>query len=108
MIKVQELKDVKGIKDKFAHDYIKKLLEYLCKTYEVDNIESFGAIFYIESKEDLLRYSDFYLSSPLSEQRFEWVDDIGNGYVNGCVVIDNDRAINLIGKKEYFSEYMEE
>ncbi len=108
MIKVQELKDVKSIKDKFAHDYIKNLLEYLFKTYEVDNIESFGAIFYIESTEDLLRYSDFYLSYPLSERRFEWVDDIGNGYVNGCIVIDNDRAINLIGKKEYFLEYMEE
>lgn len=108
MIKIQELKDVKGIKDKFAHDYIMNLLEYLFKTYEVDNIESFGAIFYIESKEDLLRYSDYYLSSPLTERRFEWVDDIGNGYVNGCIVLDNERAINLISPKEYFTKYMEE
>lgn len=108
MIKVQELKDLEGINDKYAHKYIKNLLEYLFKTYEVDSIESFGAIFYIERKEDLLRYSDFYLSSSLSEQRFEWVDDIGNGYINGCVVLDNERAINLISQKEYFTDYMEE
>lgn len=104
MINIQKIEDLKSLDNEFIYNYINDLLEYLLKTYEVDNIESFGAIFYIESKADLLKYTDFFLSAPLCEQRFEWIEDIGNGYVNGCIVIDNDRAINLVGKKEFFAE----
>ena len=108
MKKIEKYDDLKGIKEEVVYAYIKALLEELFQTYEVDSIEEFGAIFYIEKEEELLQHREFYLSLPLSEQRFEWIDEVGNGYVNGCIVIDNERAINLIGKAEYFTKYMED
>lgn len=108
MIKVQERKDIELIKDQFIYVYIENLLEYLFKTYEVNTIESYGAIFYIEKKEDFLQHSELFLSSPLYEDRFEWIDHIGNGYVNGIIILDNQRVINLIGKIELFTDFMEE
>ena len=57
---------------------------------------------------DFDKFKEFHLSAPLSESRFEWIEDVGNGYVNGCVVIDNDTAINLVGKKELFKDFITE
>lgn len=108
MIKIQRALDLKRIKNKYLQKYISDLLQYLFKTYEVDNIERFGAIFYIEAKVDFDKFKEFHLSAPLSESRFEWIEDVGNGYVNGCVVIDNDTAINLVGKKELFKDFITE
>ena len=108
MIKILRTEDLNKITDKIVFNYISDLLQYLLKTYEVDSIERFGAIFYIEAKIDFAKYKEFCLSAPLLESRFEWIEDIGNGYVNGCVVIDNDTAINLIGKKYLFEKYITE
>ncbi len=108
MKKIEKYSDLEGIKEEVVYVYVKNLLEELFETYEVDSIEEFGAIFFIEKEEELLQHREFYLSLPLREQRFEWIDEVGNGYVNGCIVIDNERAINLIGKAEYFTKYMED
>jgi hypothetical protein len=108
MKKIEKYSDLEGIKEETVYGYVKNLLEELFETYEVDSIEEYGAIFFIEKEEELLQHREFYLSLPLREQRFEWIDEVGNGYVNGCIVIDNERAINLIGKAEYFTKYMED
>ena len=48
------------------------------------------------------------LSSPLNEKRFEYIDEIRNDYYNGLIVLDNDRCINLIGKKIFFKKVLED
>ena len=108
MIKIQKLDDLKLLNDKYAHNYIKNLLNYLFDTYNVDNIENLGVIIFVESKMDLTKYKALNLSLPLSEYIFEWIKDIGNGYINGCIVIDNDTAVNLVGKKKLFKDYITE
>ena len=30
------------------------------------------------------------------------MDLIGNDFLDGCIVLDNDRAINIVGKADYF------
>ncbi|MBR2152419.1 MAG: hypothetical protein IJ944_03930 [Clostridia bacterium] len=106
MIKIQNLNDVEKIENSHIYNYTQKLLEHLLKTYGVNDIEKFGAIFYIENDNELLNHNELCLSSPLTEQRFEWIEDIGEGYVNGCIVINNDHAIDLIGKSEYFTKHI--
>ena len=46
----------------------------------------------------------FGLSSKITESRFEWIDLIGNDFLDGCIVLDNDRAINIVGKADYFKK----
>ena len=29
---------------------------------------------------------------------------IGNDFLDGCIVLDNDRAINIVGKADYFKK----
>ena len=47
------------------------------------------------------------LSSVLTEKRFENIEEIENHYCNGLIVLDNDRCINLIGKEEFFADFLE-
>ena len=108
MIKVQQVQDLVKISDKTAFQYISNLLYSLLKNYKSDNINKFGSIYYIESKADFGEHKAFNLSMPLSEKRFEWIEDIGNGYINGCVVINNGTAINLIGKRYLFEDFITE
>ena len=108
MVKIQQAKDLEKIRDDVALKYTSSLLKELFRTYEVDTIEAFGAIYYIQTEADLSNHKTLGLSSPLNECRFEWIEDIGNGYVNGCIVIDNDTAVNLVGKQTIFRKYIAE
>ena len=47
------------------------------------------------------------LSSVLTEKRFENIEEIQNPYCNGLIVLDNNRCINLIGKEEFFADFLE-
>ena len=51
---------------------------------------------------------NFGLSIPVNKSRFEWIECIEHGFVNSCIVLDNDKAINIIGRKECFEHLMEE
>lgn len=108
MIKITGMEDLDKIQNADVVPYIKNLLEYLLKEYSDycpnGSIESIGVIFFLESGEDLKQYTKLGLSSPITESQLEWVVDIGHGYLNACIVLDNDRAINIIGKAEYFSD----
>lgn len=107
MIKINNLEDLKKVKDVHVSKYVKKLLLHLFREYDVNNIDSFGSIFLLESKEDLEHHLEFYLSEPAKRSQFEFIDDIGKGYKIGCVVITNDMAIDIVAKNEIF-EAMEE
>lgn len=109
MIKITKSADLEKINDENIKPYIAALLGYILKEYSPDSsLEEIGAIFLLESESDYVLYSEMGLSMPLSEKRFEWIEPVERDYCNGAIVIDNDRAINIIGRKKYFEKFMED
>ena len=108
MIKITAREHLKKIRDTDIYPYIQNLLEYFLKEYRQFcpnfSIEEIGAIYLLEDESDFELYKDMELLSPITESCFEWVETVEHGYCNGCIVIDNDRAINIIGKQEYFNK----
>ena len=112
MVKITCLEDLEQIAELEIVPYIRNLLEYLLREYKEycpnGSIETIGAIYFIDSKSDLDKHLELGLSMPIDERRFEWIEYIGTNFVNSCIVLDNDRAINIIGRKEYFEHLLEE
>lgn len=107
MIIISRLEDVSKIRDKDIKPYITDYVNYLIQTYCAnDSIEAVGAIYYFESIDDFMEYQAIGLSVPITESRFEWIEEIGHGYSNGCIVLNNDKAINIIAKTALFQERM--
>ncbi len=104
MINITKSDDIAKITDTAITPYIQTLLNNILKAYPNHSIESVGAIYFVESELDFDKFKKFGLSSPLCDNRFEWLDDISNGYSDGCIVINNDFAINIIGKTEFFNK----
>ncbi|PKD27389.1 hypothetical protein RB5AMG_02078 [Ruminococcus bromii] len=103
MIKIVKPDDVLKINDKAIIPYINNLISSILYSYCANrSIEAAGAIYFLEYSSDFNKYKEMGLSSPLCEKRFEWIEEIGNGYSDGCIVINNDFAINIIGKTEFF------
>ncbi|MCH5183003.1 MAG: hypothetical protein J1E00_02410 [Oscillospiraceae bacterium] len=111
MIKIVKPEDLQNISDTEVFPYIQNLLDSLLKEYAVycpgSSIERIGAIFLLERAEDLELYAEMGLCSPIQQNSFEWIEDIG-GYCNGCIVLDTDRAINIIGKSTIFENIRKE
>lgn len=112
MKKITSREHLKKIRDTDIYPYIQNLLEYLIKEYSQfcpdSSIEEIGAIFLLEQETDFSMYQEMGLSLPITEFCFEWIETVGHGYCNGCITIDNDRAINIIGKQEYFIKFKEQ
>lgn len=102
MIEILTPDDVSKIKDCYIAEYIKNLLTNLLTQTSDCLLETVGGIFYVENEKDFDNYKKFGLSSKIIESRFEWIDLIGNDFLDGCIVLDNDRAINIVGKADYF------
>ena len=111
MKKVVSENDLSVIEDGEIVSYIKGLLQILTEAYKDfcpnRSIEAIGTIFVIEQESDFDNFRGFGLSSAIRKSDFEWIVDIENGYFNGCIVIDTDFAINIIGKKEFFRNITE-
>ena len=111
MVKITHLEHLEQVAELEIVPYIRKLLECLLEEYKEycpnASIESIGAIYLISSKSDMDNHLDFGLSMPIDKSRFEWIEYIGNNFINSCIVLDNDRAINIIGRREYFEHLME-
>ena len=112
MIKITNLKDIEKIDDTKILPYLNALVEHILSEYEQiccsNSIERFGAIFFIENTSDFDLYKEMGLSAPLTEKRFEYIDEIRGNYYNGLIVLDNEKCINIIGKKELFSKLLED
>ena len=104
MIEILTPDDVSKIKDCYIAEYIKNLLTNLLTQTSDCSLETVGGIFYVENEKDFDNYKKFGLSSKITESRFEWIDLIGNDFLDGCIVLDNDRAINIVGKADYFKK----
>ena len=102
MIVITKADDLAKIKEKHVIPYIKNLLSNIQKAYcPARSLESVGAIYFLENEKDFDNFKKFGLSSPLFEE-------ICNGYSDGCIVINNDFAINIIGKSEFFNKRSKE
>ena len=110
MVRITTYEDLSQVSDGKILPYLENLLSEILKQYDCSDcsIEAVGAIYFIEGIKDLDLYQDMELSSPLDQSRFEWIEEIEGFYCNGCVVINNDTAINLIGKREYFIRFTED
>ena len=111
MIKITKIENIKQIQDKNIIPYIRNLIEQILVEYKDyspnGSIEAVGGIYFVESKIDL--YSiESKLSINVNKNRFEWIEKVDYGYVDACVVINNEKAINIIGKRELFVEFMED
>jgi len=108
VVKITRLEHLEQVPEKKIVPYIAKILECFLEEYKDycpnGSIEAIGAIFFITSKEDLANHSAFGLPNPLEESHIEWKTPIEHGFVTVCVLLDNDKAINIIGKEEYFEE----
>ena len=104
MIEIFTPDDILKIKDCYIAKYIKNLFTNLLTQTSDCSLETVGGIFYVENEKDFDDYKSFGLSSKITESRFEWIDLIGNDFLDGCIVLDNDRAINIVGKADYFKK----
>ena len=104
MISITKSDDIAKITDTAIIPYIQSLVNNILKAYPNHSIESVGAIYFVENEKDFDNFKEFGLSSPLYDNRFEWIDEIGNGYSDGSIVINNDFSINIIGKTEFFNK----
>lgn len=106
MIKITCKDDLDLIADVCIKKHIENQLNYLINTYKEEcsegSIESIGAIFYVENSSDFYDYTHFGLSSPINEERFEYIEQIAGGYCRGFIVLNNENVIEIIGKKDIF------
>ncbi len=109
MIKIVEKYDLEKVGDKILRERAEKIINDVMNYSAVDSLESVGAIFVLESEDELTNPEPFGLSRPIKESHFEWLDPFANAkYMDGVIVIDNDYAISIIGKSEYFRRILEE
>ncbi len=112
MIKISSLKDAEGLRNGKLYPYVSSLLKRILRGYkgfcEKGNIDRVGAIYIVESPADFDDFSSFGLSSPITEKRFEYIIVINDKYCDGCIVLNNDYAVNIIGTKDCFSSFLNE
>lgn len=109
MIIISFQEDIQKIPDKQIVPYIQAMLDDLLKICFPDrSIESVGEIFFLEKPEDLKSFFNNALSSPIKEERFEWIESVDREYSNGCVVLNNEKAINIIGRTKFFKEVFQQ
>ena len=110
VIRITCVKDLDSVTDTCIKKHIESQLKYLLNTYIEEcsegSIESIGAIFYVEKSSDFESYTKFGLSLPITEERFEYIELLEDGYCKGLIVIDNERAIEFIGKKNAFTHLL--
>lgn len=103
MIKILNLQDIDKIPEKTVVPYVYSLMKHILNAYDSNSsIESVGAVYFMENENDLNNYQDLGLHGPIQEEIFEYICPINEDYSDGCIVINNDFAINIIARTEYF------
>lgn len=95
------------VQQKIIHQYLSELFEL----YKIDTIEEIGAIYFIESLEELYNYKSFGMYEPFSADNTEFVDRIFLSkqnrqeaeYLLACFVLSADFAIYVISDKNILS-----
>ena len=109
MILITKQTDLEMIVDNDIKPKINDLLQYYLKEYSTfcaeGTILPLGAIIVLEDNNDWNMLSGYGITLPNNSDDFEWINTFSDGYKNGCIVIDNDRALNIIGKDEFFQRF---
>ena len=84
MIKILNLQDIDKIPEKTVVPYVYSLMKHILNANDLNN------------------YQDLGLHEPIQEEIFEYICPINEDYSDGCIVINNDFAINIIARTEYF------
>ncbi len=106
MIKIESQEDLTKLDNKNINPliaaYIKKHFLFVCRQYKCPDLSQVGAIYLLESKEDLLLHTELGLSAPLEQSVFEFADLLtlqsaadSTKLWHCCVVKNNDNAISL-------------
>ena len=106
MIKIESQEDLTKLDNKNINlliaAYIKKHFLFLTRQYKCPDLSQVGAIYLLESKEDLLLHSELGLSAPLEQSVFEFADLLilqsateSTELWHCCFVLTNDNAISL-------------
>ena len=103
MIIVRTMQEVDNIPVKSVVPYVRSLITNILNAYSSNgSIETVGAVYFLEGEDDVRNYQALGLHEPISEELFEYIFPINEEYSDGCIVINNDYAINLIAKSKYF------
>ena len=111
MIIVHTMQEVNNIPVKSVIPYVRSLITNILNAYSSNgSIETVGAVYFLEGVDDvrnyqalgLHEYQALGLHEPIAEEVFEYIFPINEEYSDGCIVINNDYAINLIAKSKYF------
>ncbi|MCM1062634.1 MAG: hypothetical protein NC452_20505 [Eubacterium sp.] len=110
MIRITKSEDLKQLSDyPKIREYIADMLNRLIETYSEycadGSISSIGAIVFLENLKDFDSYKAIGLYKELSADSFEWVISYEE-YNIGCVVIDNDYALNLVCTNELYNQWL--
>lgn len=106
MIKIESQEDLAKLDNKEVNPlisaYIKKHFLFVCRQYKCPDLSQVGAIYLLESKEDLLLHTELGLSVPLEQSVFEFADLLtlqsatdSTELWHCCFVLTNDNAISL-------------
>lgn len=106
MIKIESQEDLTKLDIKKVNPlitaYIKKHFLFVCRQYKCPDLSQVGAIYLLESKEDLLLHTELGLSAPLEQSVFEFADLLtlqsateSTELWHCCFVLTNDNAISL-------------
>ena len=103
MIEIVKANDVLKIPNKEIIPYVENLFSNIINSYSPSSsLEAVGTIYYLEKSEDVDLFEKMGFSFTINLDNFDTIESIDDNYINGCIVINNDFAINIIGKKEYF------
>ena len=103
MIIVRTMQEVDNIPVKSVVPYVRSLITNILNAYSSNgSIETVGAVYFLEGENDVRNYQALGLHEPIAEELFEYIFPINDEYSDGCIVINNDFAINLIAKSKYF------
>ena len=105
MIKIASKADLEKISDPNILPYLTDLIDHIFCEYNLSpdaSIEEIGAVFVLEQESDWGLFAEMGLSLPIIESWFEWIEDVAPGYCGGLILLNNEKAINIIGKQEFF------
>ena len=112
MIEIRNENDLKKLNhtNELIQAYITRYLQYFLKQYECSDISEFGAIYLLESIEDIDRHKEMGISLPLDKAIYEFTDRlllIGKNekveILHSCFVLTNDYAVSLFAESKYLS-----
>lgn len=112
MIKIVSENELELIETEVIRKYVSFLLKRILTEYKEycanGTISTIGAFYVLESVDELSKFKDMGLCEPITSLSYEWIDEFSLDFCNMSVVLDGNRAINIIGERNIFKRFLEE